>query len=146
GGLIGSYMSTNYTGDIYREHYSYGFSLEGDAQFVLDNDWSFLPFLMLSIERAQDDENGIISNSGAGFQVRYWKGDKYIGGNIGFYLEIVDYEAGSPSTRYGPGIGLSVGMENINGMIVGLQIDQPMIFSAVETRYTMRLHIGKRWK
>ncbi|MBI3992364.1 MAG: hypothetical protein HY342_03750 [Candidatus Lambdaproteobacteria bacterium] len=142
GGAVGHHVQT----PVPRDHTSLGLALHGDAQFVIDDAWSLVPLLGLTLERLGDGLEGTASNGMAGLELRRWFGDAYLGGRLGYYVELLAI-AGTTGTYYGPGFGLTAGMEWADGWAWAVQVDRPrqLLFSALDARTTLRLVVGRRW-
>lgn len=157
GGVISSSVTTTIVGTgsaLDGLSYSYngsGLSLGVDYQFVLNDNLTLNPFLMLSGESISGLGNNITGNhSILGLQLRYWIGDAFIGGHIGSYSETVTNNNYNLSTSAsGGGGGVVAGWENPNGGLYFMgQLDSAKLnYNYTDTRLTdVRLSVGYRWK
>lgn len=144
GGLVAGSVITGYRGEPQR-YTSAGLSALGDAQFTVNKRWSLVPFLYLTLERPHGDITGTVSNGAAGFQVRRWWGDWFLGGHVGYYVELQE-RSGYSQTRYGPGVGAVLGKERDDGLIWSVQFDVPNSLLAFNAdRLALRVQAGWRW-
>ena len=126
---------------------SAGMGLSGDAQFVLDSQWSANPFVQLSAETASGDTKSHLGNDQAGLAIRRWYGDWYLAP----ILEISDEQIYTGRTisrsTFGPGLGVGLGWESPTGLTLGLQLDAPQVlnFNANDLHAGTWLTVGYRW-
>jgi hypothetical protein len=124
-----------------------GASLGGDAQFVLNPQWSINPYLMVSYERSKALKQNLSDNLG-GIQARYWFDRIYVGPQVFFHDRLL-YQGGRvSSSTYGPGIGAVLGWEGPSGCSVGAQLDalESQFGTGVAQRNALRVYLGYRWK
>ncbi len=123
---------------------SNGVSLGTDAQFVLNDNWSLNPYLMISAER--DSNSRTIADGLAGLQARRWFGDWFIGGQVFEHDRIVSGNGNVQSSAYGAAAGVLAGVEYANGWGAEMQTDS---FESTNTpgvrRNAVRLHVTYRW-
>jgi hypothetical protein len=124
---------------------SSGLSLGGDAQFVQDASWSYVPYLMVSLERGAGQDR---SDNLGGFQVRRWLGSFYVGPQLFFHDRLLFSQGRVASSQYGPGVGAVAGWEGPGGCCVGLQVDtlEGQFFASVDRRTAVRVTVGWRWR
>ena len=133
-------------GDGSEERYtSAGVGLAGDLQFVVDDRWSLSPFLQLSLERTRGDRDVVASHQAAGFQVRRWWDTAFVAVHAAYYVELLA-NAGSSSTRYGPGLGAAIGAEPPGRPTWALQLDLPLLLASHTSQVGLRLQVGWRWR
>jgi len=124
---------------------SAGLGVTGDAQFVVNERWSLDSFLSLTLERSHGDVTATLSNGMAGFQVRRWFGQFFMGAHLGEYTELLR-DATHAQTVYGPGMGAAVGQERPDGLIWSAQLDLPRkLIAPGEVRVGLLLQVGWRW-
>jgi hypothetical protein len=132
-------------GDGTLRYESAGLGLVGDAQFVVNERWSLVPLLALTAERTHGDLSATASNGMAAFQLRRWWGDWFVGGHLGYYVELLE-QPGSSGTRYGPGAGAALGAERPGGLSWSVQLDLPRKLQVRgETRIALRAQLGWRF-
>jgi hypothetical protein len=102
---------------------SAGGGLIGDMQFVVNEKWSLNPYFTLSGEIA-DQKQTYAMNGVAGFEVRHWWGDQFLGVHLAAYSALVT-RPGSSSNYYDPGAGISLGTERASGFGYVLVLDLP---------------------
>lgn len=124
---------------------SKGFSVGGDAQFVINDAWSLNPYLQVSAERVSKSVSA--SDSLAGIHVRRWIGNWFVGGQAFFHARVLIRDGSSENSTYGPGLGAVGGYEAANGWGTALQFDalEGQFLSSVNQRNAVRLHMTYRW-
>jgi hypothetical protein len=126
---------------------SAGIGLSGDAQFVLDAQWSANPFLQFSVERASGDITNYLGNAQAGLAIRRWSGDWYVAPILELNDEQTYQKKVIARSTFGPGIGFATGWESPTGLTTALQVDAPQLlnFSANSLHAGVWLTVGYRW-
>lgn len=83
-----------------------GLSIGLDYQFALSDKLSISPFLMTSGETSSNVSGTSVNHGILGGQLRYWAGDMFFGGHLGFYSEVIS-SGGVSLTGSGGGGGSS---------------------------------------
>jgi len=147
-GIAANYYS------VTKPYSSAGGSLAGDMQFAVNDAWSLNPYLMLTGEALFEGATGGASNGVAGFEVRRWWGERFIGAHLAAYSTFIATR-GSSRNLYDPGIGITLGVERADGLTYALVADLPRIFLPVaafplvhinEQQAGLRLHVGYRFR
>jgi hypothetical protein len=151
GAALGVTANT-YTGT--KPYSSAGGSLAGDMQFAVNDAWSLNPYLMLSGEALFGGATGAASNGVAGFEVRRWWGERFVGAHLAAYTTLIATRDGS-SNLYDPGVGATLGVERADGFGYALVADLPRILIPVAglpvvkvnlQQAGFRLHLGFRFR
>lgn len=123
---------------------SSGLSLGVDAQFVLNDNWSLAPYLMVSSER--DNASHTVSDGLAGVSLRRWFGEWFAGPQVFEHDLIVMSNGTVNSSAYGLSGGLVAGFEYANGWGAEAQADlfESTMVRGVQ-RNALRLHLTYRW-
>lgn len=123
---------------------SKGLSLGVGAQFVISNEWSLNPYLLVSAERAPDSKT--VSDGLAGLHLRRWFGDWFVGAQVFVHDRIVSGSGNVQSSAYGLAAGALAGFEYASGWGAEVQTDS---FESTNTtgvrRNAIRLHLTYRW-
>ena len=98
---------------------SKGLALGVDAQFVVNDDWSLNPYLLISTETT-DTSLDVINGEG-GLQARYWIGSWFLGPQFLFHDTLLKQGSTVGQSLYGPAAGLSFGWESRSGWSVVLE-------------------------
>lgn len=124
-----------------------------DAQFMLDQYWSFNPYLLLDSE-STDQSSLDVENGEGGLQARYWMGNAFIAPQFLFHDTLLKQSipgGGSTvsSSLYGPGIGLAAGWEGDSHWSVMVEANVFRLAGAYGSPATTRgetlLLIGYHW-
>jgi len=91
-----------------------------DAQFVVNEDWSFNPFLLIS-SVTTDINNLDVYNGEGGLQARYWIGSWFLGPQFLFHDTLLKQNGTVGQSLYGPAFGLTAGWESPSGWSVMLE-------------------------
>ena len=125
-----------------------------DAQFMLNQDWSFNPYLLLDSESTGNSSLDVENGEG-GLQARYWMGDVFVAPQFLFHDTLLKQSIpgqGSTvsSSLYGPGIGLAAGWESDSHWTVMVETNVFRLAGAYGSSATTRsealLLFGYRWK
>lgn len=126
---------------------SKGFAVGVDAQFVVNDDWSFNPYLLISSETT--DRSYDVINGEGGLQARYWMGSWFVGGQFLFHDMLLKQNGTVGSSLYGPALGLAAGWEGSGRWSVVLEANALEKGSTVATpnnnRTDVLLLVGYRW-
>jgi len=126
---------------------SHGGLVAVDAQFMLDEHWSFNPYLLLDSEST--DNSFDVENGEGGLQARYWMGDGFIAPQFLFHDTLLKRGGTVSSSLYGPGIGLAAGWEGDSHWTVMLATNVFRLASGygapATTRSEALLLLGYRW-
>ena len=123
---------------------SAGVSVAADAQFVWNEHLSINPALLFSLEDIREgNREGEVASYSSTLQVRFWRGNGYIGGHIGIYRETIRTARQTLQTG-DAGFGAAAGWERDDGLIFNLQYDWERAVTS-ETIQALRAHIGFRW-
>ena len=88
---------------------SKGFALAVDTQFVVNDSWSFNPYLLISSETTNQSYD--VVNGEGGLQARYWIGSWFLGGQFLFHDTLLKQGGTVGQSLYGPALGLAAGWE-----------------------------------
>lgn len=125
-----------------------------DAQFFVDDHWSFDPYLLLDSESTDNSVLDVETGEG-GLQARYWMGNGFIAPQFLFHdtllkQSIPGRSSTVSSSLYGPGIGLAAGWEGDSHWTVMLAANVYRLASGygapATTRSETMLLFGYRWK
>lgn len=97
-----------------------GFALGVDAQFVVNDDWSLNPYLLISSETTGVNSLDVINGEG-GLQARYWFGSWFLGPQFLFHDTLLKQGSTVGQSLYGPAVGLTAGWEGRSGWSVVLE-------------------------
>jgi hypothetical protein len=124
---------------------SNGLSLGADAQFVLNDNWSLVPYLMISAEHGFNSKT--ISDGLAGLHIRRWFGDWFVGGQVFEHDRIVLSSGNVQYSAYGAAVGVLAGFEYTSGWGAEVQTDS---FETTNNpgirRNAVRVHLTYRWR
>lgn len=124
---------------------SSGLSLGMDAQFAVNEDWSLVPYLMLSDER--DSASRTVADGLVGLQARRWLDGWFVGGQFFVHDRIIFDNGIVQYSAYGFAMGVVAGFEGANGWGAEVQTDS---FESSNTRgaarNAVRLHLTYRWR
>ncbi len=124
-----------------------GFALGVDAQFVVSDDWSLNPYLLLSSETTNQTYD--VVNGEGGLQARYWIGSWFLGPQFLFHDTLLKQSGTVGQSLYGPAVGLTFGWEGKSGWSVVLEANtlESGTTQAVpkNDRSDVLLLVGYRW-
>lgn len=116
---FGVYLGGVHSNDSDAYGTSKGFAVGVDAQFVVNDDWSLNPYLILSSETT--DSSLDVLNGEGGLQARYWIGSWFLGPQFLFHDTLLKQGGTVGQSLYGPAVGFSAGWEGSNGWSVVLE-------------------------
>ncbi len=99
---------------------SHGGAIGVDAQFVVNDDWSFNPYLLISSETTGTSNLDVINGEG-GLQARSWVGSWFLGPQFLFHDTLLKQGGTVGQSLYGPALGFTFGWEGSSGWSVSLQ-------------------------
>jgi hypothetical protein len=128
---------------------SNGGLVDVDAQFILDEHWSFNPYLLLDSEST--DHSFDLENGEGGLQARYWMGGSaFVAAQFLFHDTLLKQGGTVGTSLYGPGIGAAAGWEGDSHWTVMLSANVFRLAGTyggtATTRSEAMLLIGYRWK
>jgi hypothetical protein len=130
---------------------SKGLSLGMDAQFTINDNWSVVPYLMVSAER--DSASRTVADGLAGLQARRWFGDWFVGGHVFDHDWIVFSNGKVQCSAYGSfglAMGVLAGFEYASGWGAEVQTDslESVCYNTTTDirRNAVRLHLTYRWR
>ena len=132
---------------------SHGGLVAVDAQFILNDRWSFNPYLLLDSENS-DLSYIDVENGEGGLQARYWIGNVFVAPQFLFHDTLLKQSIpGRGSTisnsLYGPGIGAAAGWESDSHWSVMLAANVFRLAgsygSSATTRSEAMLLVGYHW-
>ncbi len=131
---------------VFERYNSHGMGLAGDAQFVINPQWSLNPYLQWAYEYSHDEAASLINASG-GLTLRHWWNNVYLGPVLEYDVEGLLQNRRIVRSSFGPGLGLGLGYESVQGLTLGLQLDAPqaLYFSRNQQRTGAWLTLGYRW-
>ena len=97
-----------------------GLAVGVDAQFVVNDQWSFNPYLLISSETTGINNLDVINGEG-GLQARYWVGSWFLGPQFLFHDTLLKQNGTVGQSLYGPAFGFTFGWEGASGWSVSLQ-------------------------
>lgn len=98
---------------------SHGGAVGVDAQFVVNEDWSLNPYLLISSETTGTNNLDVINGEG-GLQARYWLGSWFLGPQFLFHDTLLKQGSTVGQSLYGPAVGFTAGWEGRSGWSVVL--------------------------
>jgi hypothetical protein len=127
---------------------SHGGLVAVDAQFIVNDQWSLNPYLLLDSESTGQSFD--INNGEGGLQARYWMGGSlFVGGQFLFHDTLFKRGGTVGSSLYGPGIGVAAGWESDSHWSVALAANVYRLAgvygSAATNRSEAMLLIGYHW-
>lgn len=127
---------------------SHGGLVAVDAQFFVDEHWSFNPYLLLDSEST--DHSFDVENGEGGLQARYWMGNGFIAPQFLYHDTLLKQGGTVGNSIYGPGIGLAAGWEGDSHWSVMISANAYRLVgsygNAGTTRSEAMLLFGYRWK
>lgn len=124
---------------------SHGLSLGADAQFTFSEQWSLVPYLMVS--RESSGTAWSVSDDLAGLQVRRWFGEVFLGVQGLVHARLLLSNGTVERSAYGPAGGLVGGVELASGWGFELQTDWLENTNTIGTRRNaVRAHLTYRWR
>jgi hypothetical protein len=119
-----------------------------DSQFMVNQDWSLNPYLLLGTETT--DRSFDVETGEGGLQARYWMGDSiFLGGQLFEHDTLLKKGGTVSSSLYGPGFGLAAGWESDSHWSVMLATNVYRLAgaygSSATTRSEAMLLIGYHW-
>lgn len=124
---------------------STGLSLGLDAQFAINDNWSLVPYLMLSAEHTSTSKSA--ADGLAGLQLRRWFNDWFVGMHVFDHDRIVSGGGTVQSSAYGLAAGVLAGFEYDNGWGAEIQTDSFETTNNIGVRRNaVRLHLTYRWR
>ena len=126
---------------------SHGAGLAGDAQFVINPNWSLDPYLEFAYEHSHGDVQTALINASGGLMLRHWWQNVYVGPALEYGGEGLLQNQTVSRSSFGPGVGVGLGYESPRGLTLGLQVDAPqaLYFSRNQRRSGAWLTLGYRW-
>lgn len=124
-----------------------GFGIGADAQFVVDENWSLNPYLIISSETT--DRSVDVLNGEGGLQARYWMGPWFMGAQFLFHDMLLKQNGTVGTSDYSPALGLAAGWESSSHWSVVLEVNALEKGSTYSTsgnnRSDVLLLVGYRW-
>lgn len=119
-----------------------GLSLGLDAQFVINERWSFNPYMQVSAEKNANSK--YVADGMVGLPVRRWLGEWFIGAHVFAYDRVLIDNGRAYDSAYGIGAGVQAGFEYSNGWGAEIQTNSELIRPGIQ-RHALRLHLTYRW-